>query len=83
MTEDNDPNGKLGKAGGYTSAVFFASPMVDQAAVSGEGVIGKGQMAEDASRSTEPSKTPRTAMRILLPLMGVSSLRDLMKSLVR
>ena len=42
VTEDNDPNGKLGKAGGYTSAVFFASPMVDQAAVSGEGVIGKG-----------------------------------------
>lgn len=28
-TEDNDPNGKLGKAGGYTAAVFFSHENVD------------------------------------------------------
>lgn len=29
-TEDHDPNGQLGKAGGYTSAVFFSSDLVDK-----------------------------------------------------
>lgn len=29
VTEDNDPNGNLHKAGGYTSAVYFTSDMVD------------------------------------------------------
>ncbi len=28
-TEDNDPNGQLHKAGGYTSSVYFTSDMVD------------------------------------------------------
>lgn len=42
VTEDNDPNGRLGKTGGYTAAVYFMSPLVDQADVSGNGVIDKG-----------------------------------------
>lgn len=29
-TEDNDPNGQLGKQGGYTGCVFFKSSMVDE-----------------------------------------------------
>ena len=41
-TENNDPNGKLNKAGGYTAAVFFASSNVDQNDVFGEDIIEKG-----------------------------------------
>lgn len=41
-TEENDPNNKLGKDGSYTAAIFFMSPMVDQASVSGDSVIEKG-----------------------------------------
>ena len=33
VTEDNDPNGKLNKAGGYTAAVNFSSDLVDQSKV--------------------------------------------------
>lgn len=32
-TEQNDPNGKLHKDGGYTAAVFFSSDLVDQSQV--------------------------------------------------
>ena len=42
VTEDNDPNGNLGKEGGYTAAVFFSSPLVDQSLVIGNSVIEKG-----------------------------------------
>ncbi|WP_027868868.1 hypothetical protein [Eubacterium sp. AB3007] len=28
VTEDNDPNGMLGKQGGYTAQIYFSSPMV-------------------------------------------------------
>ncbi|NHM16089.1 hypothetical protein GMI69_05355 [Eggerthellaceae bacterium zg-887] len=42
VTEDNDPNGQLGKAGGYTATVYFTSPLVDQSDVLGDTVIEKG-----------------------------------------
>lgn len=42
VTEDNDPNGQLGKAGGYTATVYFTSPLVDQGNVFGSTVIEKG-----------------------------------------
>lgn len=29
VTEDNDPNGQLGKQGGYTGALYFDSPLVE------------------------------------------------------
>ena len=45
VTEDNDPNGQLNKAGGYTSAIFFASDKIDQREVSGRDVIDKGTVA--------------------------------------
>lgn len=41
-TEDNDPNGNLHKAGGYTAAVFFSHENVDQSSVYGNTVIEKG-----------------------------------------
>ena len=42
VTEDNDPNGKLNKAGGYTAQVYFSSDLVNQSSVSGTTVIDKG-----------------------------------------
>lgn len=33
VTETNDPNGKLNKAGGYTATVYFSSDLVDQSSV--------------------------------------------------
>ena len=42
VTEDNDPNGQLGKSGGYTATVYYTSPLVDQSDVIGSTVIEKG-----------------------------------------
>ena len=42
VTEDNDPNEKLNKAGGYTAQVYFSSDLVNQSDVSGSTVIEKG-----------------------------------------
>ncbi len=42
VTEDNDPNGHLGKAGGYTATVYFTYELVDLSQVFGETVIDKG-----------------------------------------
>ena len=45
VTEDNDPNGNLNKAGGYTSQTFFSSGLINQADVYGENLIDKGTSA--------------------------------------
>ena len=42
VTEDNDPNGHLGKAGGYTATVYFTCDWVNQANVLGNNIIDKG-----------------------------------------
>ena len=42
VTEDNDPNGHLGKAGGYTATVYFTCDWVNQANVIGNTIIDKG-----------------------------------------
>lgn len=42
VTEDNDPNGNLGKAGGYTAAIYFQYDKVNQDELSGESLIEKG-----------------------------------------
>ncbi len=41
-TEDNDPNGHLHKAGGYSAAVFFSHKNVDQSKVYGDTIVEKG-----------------------------------------
>ncbi len=41
-TEENDPNGKLGKQKGYTSQVYFSLDLINQNSVSGSSVIEKG-----------------------------------------
>ena len=41
-TEDNDPNGHLHKAGGYSAAVYFSHKNVDQSKVYGDTIVEKG-----------------------------------------
>ena len=50
VTEDNDPNGNLNKAGGYTAQVYFSSALVNQNEVYGTSLIDKGT---DAGGSIE------------------------------
>ncbi|MBQ4232896.1 MAG: hypothetical protein II699_06405, partial [Lachnospiraceae bacterium] len=42
VTEDNDPNGKLNKAGGYTATVYFASKYLNPKKIDGKTVVDKG-----------------------------------------
>ncbi|MCR5546772.1 MAG: hypothetical protein K6F30_09900 [Lachnospiraceae bacterium] len=41
-TEENDPNGHLGKQGGYSAQVYFSLDLIDQDEVSGDSIIDKG-----------------------------------------
>ena len=42
VTEENDPNGMLGKQGGYTAQVYFTFDQVNAASVNGKSIIEKG-----------------------------------------
>lgn len=45
VTEDNDPNGKLNKSGGYIGAIYFTDSQVDRSKVyieEGDDVVGVG-----------------------------------------
>lgn len=63
VTEDNDPNGKLNKQGGYTATVYFASDLINQSDVYGKTIVDKGNEAggtievyptvEDANKRNE------------------------------
>ena len=44
-TEQNDPNGKLNKDGGYTAAVFFAHENINTTPYSGNTLLNKGTSA--------------------------------------
>lgn len=57
-TEDNDPNGKLNKDGGYISQVYFSHKSVNQKEVIGDTLIEKGT---DAGGSIEVYKTATDA----------------------
>lgn len=54
VTEKNDPNGHLNKAGGYTAQVYFSSKWIDQGTVDGKTIIEKGT---DCGGSIEVYKT--------------------------
>ena len=58
VTEDNDPNGNLGKQGGYTAQVYFSYKGVNQSEVSGKDVIDKGT---DCGGSIEVYRTVEEA----------------------
>ena len=42
VTEDHDPNGNLNKQGGYTSTVYFSTPLIDQSSVYRNDIVDKG-----------------------------------------
>lgn len=42
VTENHDPNGNLNKQGGYTSTVYFSTPLIDQSSVYGNDIVDKG-----------------------------------------
>lgn len=42
VTEDHDPNGNLNKQGGYTSTVYFSTPLINQSSVYGNDIVDKG-----------------------------------------
>ena len=58
VTEQNDPNKQLNKAGGYTSQVYFSSNLIDQNSIEGNTVIDKGT---DCGGSIEVYKTSEDA----------------------
>lgn len=58
VTEDNDPNGNLNKAGGYKAQVYFSSSLIDQSEVLGSTVIEKGT---DCGGSIEVYETEKEA----------------------
>ncbi len=60
VTEDHDPNGNLNKAGGYTSTVYFGTPLLGTEELSGDTLIDKGTMAGGA---IETYKTVEEAER--------------------
>lgn len=59
VTEDNDPNGHLGKSGGYTAQIYFSSSNIDQSTVYGTTLIEKGT---DAGGSVEVYSTVEDAI---------------------
>ena len=60
VTEDNDPNGNLNKAGGYTAQIYFSSNLVNQEDVQGNTIIDKGT---DCGGSIEVYSTPEDAQK--------------------
>lgn len=64
VTEMNDPNGNLNKAGGYTAAVYFSSDLVDQSEVyPSEGYTGIVAMGTDGGGCIEVYATAEDASK--------------------
>ena len=57
-TEENDPNGHLGKDGGYTAQIYYSSPLLGTETVAGDKLIDAGT---DAGGSIEVYKTAEDA----------------------
>ncbi len=56
VTKDHDPNGLLGKEGGYTSCIYFSLNGIDEDSVSGDDVVDKGADAGGAVEIYETSE---------------------------
>jgi hypothetical protein len=48
VTESQNPDGLLGKEGGYSACVYFAHTAINQSEVPGNGIVGKGTDAGGA-----------------------------------
>lgn len=58
VTEENDPNGNLNKPGGYTSTVYFGTPLLGTGNLSGNPLIDEGT---DAGGAIETYRTVEEA----------------------
>ncbi len=59
VTPENNPDGLLGKVGGYYSCIYFSLKGIDQNSIPGVGVVGKGT---DAGGAIELYSTLKAAM---------------------
>ncbi len=59
VTEERDPNGQLGKDGGYTACVYFTFDGIPQDTISGGDAIGKGT---DGGGAVEVYRTKADAL---------------------
>lgn len=48
VTEDNNPDGLLGKEGGYSACIYFTFDKIDAATIKGDDIVGKGTDAGGA-----------------------------------
>ena len=73
VNEENDVNGMLHKAGGYTSAIFFTSDLVDTAAnyIEDGDSIEKGTDGVDVSKSLKLKKMLKNVIHTCLLSMVV------------
>ena len=58
VTEEHDPNGRLNKQGGYTSTVYFGSPLLGTEELTGDALIEEGT---DAGGAIETYRTVEDA----------------------
>ena len=76
VTEDNDPNGNLNKAGGYTSCIYFTSDLVNQAEVYGDSIIDKGTDGGGAVEVYTTEKDANTRNDYLASFDGATALNS-------
>ncbi len=58
VTEEHDPNGQLNKQGGYTSTIYFGSPLLGTQELTGDALIDEGT---DAGGAIETYRTVEDA----------------------
>lgn len=66
VTKERDPNGMLGKDGGYTACVYFAFEGVPQEMIPGEDIIAKGTDGGGAIEVYRTAADARTRCEYLL-----------------
>lgn len=81
VTEDNDPNGNLNKAGGYTATVYFADDRVpaDKVESKGKTIIDKGTDGGGAIEVYANEEDVKKEMIIWQVLMAVFLHQDPIK----
>ena len=71
VTEENDPNGNLNKAGGYTSTVYFGTSLLGTDNLSGDSLIDAGTVAGGAIETYKTAEEAETRNTYLASLDGM------------
>ena len=74
VTEENDPNGNLNKAGGYTSTVYFGSGLLGKENLTGNALIDEGTSAGGAVETYKSVEDAESRNSYLGSLDGVGFL---------